>query len=266
MKPDKKSKTIILKAYWGSGGWKTPPQFSENDVAHLRRTGYLFRSTPLTHDEAICRLLRARDALSKSAVVNAFVASLSTRELEYRSPLGSYAHALHLIEHAFEPVEHLHSKFCATCGLPPRVTADLSILNFERLKWGGVRHDEITFEMFDLEQLAEQEPRVPTQADWESLARILDLAASAPQSVTSLKRSLGSVLSSNDPERDVLCHILAYLGVLAPVDCPSYHTAYVPFARRGDGRPRSDQRYPLSWWTGGLNPAAVEFWFPQLTE
>lgn len=74
-------------------------------------------------------------------------------------------------------------------------------------KWGGVQYDEVTFEAFDLEQLIEQEPRVPSSSDWEILASILDRARVSPQSVTSFKKSLATLLPSNDAERDVLCAI-----------------------------------------------------------
>ena len=137
MKPDSKSKQIILRACWGSNGWRSRPHFTEKDLAHLRRTEYLFRVAQLSHDDAVARLVRARDAVSSAAVSAAFVASLGSRELEYRSALGSYAHALHITEHSFEPAEYLRTKVCATCGLPPRASADWSVLNFERLKWGG---------------------------------------------------------------------------------------------------------------------------------
>lgn len=210
MKPDEKSRKIILKAYWGSKGWRPRPEFSEKDLAHLRRTGYLFRGTPGSHDEAVSRLVRARDRVPKQLVVDAFVSSLSTRELEYRSPLGSYAHALHMQEHVFAPSEHLHAKLCATCGLSERVTADWSVLNFERLKWGGVRHDEVTYQAFDIEQMAEHEPRAPSREAWQVLASILEVASRKPLSVSGLKKALASALPSNDAERDALCHILAY--------------------------------------------------------
>lgn len=264
MKPDEKSRKIILKAYWGSKGWKSRPEISEKDLAHLRHTGYLFRGNPAGHDEAVTRLVRARENVPKASVVDAFVSSLITRELEYRSPLGSYAHALHLHEHTFEPAAHLCSRLCATCGLPERVTADWSVLNFERIKWGGVRHDEVTFQAFDLEQLAEQEPREPIAEAWHVLGSILEVAAAKPQSVSGLKQALAAMLPSNDSERDVLCHILAYAGVLAPADCPAFYLTYVPFSRRGDGAPRTDQKYPLSWWRGGINREAVLFWFGEL--
>ena len=44
----------------------------------------------LTHDEIVARAVKAFAQSNKTAIIRAFVASLSTRNLPARSPFGSY--------------------------------------------------------------------------------------------------------------------------------------------------------------------------------
>lgn len=263
MKPDPKAREIILKAYWSAKGWRTPA-FSVKDHLYLQRTGYLFRGRTLPHDEAVRRAIDARSRVSKTLVVNAFVSSLGSRMLEYRSPLGSYASALHLREHPFERTPVLLSDLCRICGAAVSVTDDYSVLSFEQLKWGGLRHAQLAYEAFDLEQLCELRDPVTTEAEWQALATILRFASASPCSVTSLKKSMATVVKSNDAERDALCHILAYAGVLSTPGVPSFFDAYVPYDERHGGGRDSDQEFPLSRWRGGVSAEAIAFWFPPL--
>jgi hypothetical protein len=263
MKPDKKAIDILLKAYWSSKGWRSPPEFDFKDSLYLKRAGYTFRGRIWPHDEAVQRAIQARDAVTKDRITDAFVYSLLSRQLEYRSPLGSYAHLLHLESHQFERIEWLRSARCADCGLPEQANEDWTRLNFERHKWGGVDHDKLTYAAFDLEQFGELHPEEPAQNAWDILQGILKQARQNETSPTNLKKAISPVINSNDSERDVLCHILAYAGILSPENAPSFYECYVPFVKRGDPHPRSDQKYPLFLWRGGVNQTALNFWFPE---
>src|SRR5689334_14844744 len=102
----------------------------------------MFKPRRLTHDQIIAWHGRARAAVTRQEVTAAFLASLSTRRLDWRSALGSYAVARHLPDHPHRGPAS--GRYCTTCGSSggPKHAGphDLSVLNFERLKWGGVRH------------------------------------------------------------------------------------------------------------------------------
>lgn len=49
---------------------------------------------------------------------------------------------------------------------------DLNVLNFERIKWGGLRHGDLLYTLFDLEQFTKEEIPEPVTDDIEILAFI----------------------------------------------------------------------------------------------
>ena len=141
---DKRAQKILFDTYWSSAGWhrtglETP---SENDYAYAKSKRVMFDPQRLDHADAVERLLNATAKLSRWGVADAFLASLSTRRLDWRSALGSYAVFQHLHQHAAAGA--LHS--CSICGadIKPAVQ-DLNLLNFKRLKWGGVRHSDVLY-------------------------------------------------------------------------------------------------------------------------
>ncbi len=204
--------------------------------------------------------------MSRSQVAAAFLYSLNSRHLEYRSALGSYAHLEHMPHHEFFRTDGFHTDFCKVCGYETAVGRehDFGVFNFERHKWGGVRHDHLAYIAYDLDCFGKLPTVTATVEDIELMHQILNLAGRC-QNVGQFKKGLAQVINSNDAERSQLCEILAYSGILQPSDCPSFAGSYVPFERRGDGKPRSDKKFPLSFWEGnGYRMDAVKYWFPQV--
>lgn len=134
---DKRSVKILFDTYWSSSGWiPGDPKLSAEDFDHAKAHRLMFDPVTLSHGEVITRLRVAADRLDERKVVDAFVATLSTRRLDWRSALGSYSVARWLPAH--EPPDDGQ---CRICGLyAGRHLHDLNVLNFMRLKWGGVRH------------------------------------------------------------------------------------------------------------------------------
>jgi hypothetical protein len=113
------------------------------------------------HDEVVDAAIAARDALSEDEVIAAFVSSLTSRRLDLRSALGSFAVARHLKRHAHDPGS---SGPCRTCGLrADERDIDRNVMSFERLKWGGVRRDDLVYVAFDLEQFASADLTQPAR-------------------------------------------------------------------------------------------------------
>lgn len=158
---------------------------------------------------------------------------------------------------------------CSICGgLGLEETFDLNVLNFERIKFGGVRHQHALYNMFDLERLLAEGIPVPTQADKDCLKQILSAADNSPEKTIPSKfvKEISPLLKSNVAEREVLVQILALADVLKPESRKSCFDAYVRPSDWEVGSPHSDWNAPAEFWRGkdGVNWKAVEYWFPDL--
>lgn len=216
---DKKAVRILMSAYWGSEGWRSG-KVSDADFEYARLHGVIFDPISLSHDALVRRTIKARDALNIDDLSRAFLASLSTRALHYRSAVASYVNCERLKGHRFKRRDDPGTSiYCDKCGsLEMNDDEDLNVLNFERLKWGGVRHDQIIYNMFDLEQFAAMDVPDPAKDDVRIFNAILKtIASSKPNDYPgTLEARLKDVVPSNANERKTLLEILACLGVLSP--------------------------------------------------
>lgn len=131
----------------------------------------------------------------------AFLASLTSRRLDLRSALGSYAIARHLPQYSFTVAEFLpHDGYtsisthdCGICGGHDRddEPQDLNIFSFERFKWDGVRRDNLRYITFDLEQFARAPRLPPTQADIDLAQRLVDYLRQLPIGTTAVQATPG---------------------------------------------------------------------------
>lgn len=267
---DKRAIKLLNKACWGSYGWKTTLDLTQEETDQLESAGFARPPRKLTHAQCVAWALESLSSVTSEQVTAAFVSSLTSRQLHYRSALGSFAH-LHLMrKHSLSRPRGTTSKICVFCGADAKTTLSLQdfiILNFERYKWGGVRHDHVYFVALDLEMFAKLPEISPTAEDWKALNAIL-AAAAAPETgrtVTTMKKAICKIIKSNDSEADTLCHILAYAGILAVEDYPGFDGQYVPWNRRHEIQLNNDQSYSLTCWKGpGFRSDAVRYWFPEL--
>jgi hypothetical protein len=202
--------------------------------------------------------------VERQAVADAFILSLSSRRLELRSALGSFAVLQHLPRHQAPR----QGGTCPVCGVYNRVAEeeDLNVLNFERFKWGGVRHDQPLYASIDLE-LFRMLPHVsPTPANVAVFTGLLKAIDSVPASTSSvvLQNHLAKVFKSSKTERDIVVGILGYCGILAIAEHPGYIHSFVPSSdRQLPARRFVDMAYPACWWqrTDGINKDALTYWF-----
>ena len=150
--PNKRAERILFDTYWSSQGWKDEPVTSPADFTYAKEAGYLFDSITLSHDEVLDHLLRLRLRLDPTMVARAFSDSLTNRRLDLRSALGSYGANLYLPKHDFVGSRTSTPTRCDICECHIGEPENLSILNFERFKWGGVRHQNPAYALFDLSQ------------------------------------------------------------------------------------------------------------------
>lgn len=200
---DAKARAILLNTYWSPAGWKTTPETNPDDMAYARQAGYMFPSARVTHDDLVVHIHRARQQLSLPPVRDAFLASLTTRRLDLRSGLGSYAVALHFPMHAFASPNEGCDFRCHTCGALDATEVDRSVMNFERHKWGGVRRLDPYYVAFDLAQFALLDPMTPTAADHALFAAIIATLCHLPRQATcaDAAQALARLIPSNKAER-----------------------------------------------------------------
>jgi len=266
MAPDKRALKILTDMFWSSSGWKRDRSVTPEDFAYARSHGLMFDPLVLTHDQAVEAAAYAVSITTREAVARAFVSSLGSRRLDLRSAMGSFAVGRHLQTHPMIP--RGGSPSCAYCG-GYESSEDPNVLNFERLKWGGVRHASPRYIALDLQLLAEQEPAVPTENDYIILRSILNAAKSMGPAARlgDLGKALSKLLPSNNDERRTLIGILGYAGILIDPGRPDFRQQFVPAAERQQTPwHKDDWPYPVQWWDGshGVNEAAVAEWFPDI--
>lgn len=247
-----KARRILFDTYWTPNGWRRPPVTSDADRQYATAAGYMFPPSAAGHDEWIHVACAVRDRTTLADVAAAFVASLSRRALAQRSALGSLASTRHLRPHAVRR----WAAMCGECGVSDRVDRDMSVLNFERHKWGGVRHGDAVYAAFDLEQFERSERAVETDEDVAILNAILDAArgSAVDDHPRDLERRIAALLPSNKAEREILLGILALCDVFATPEHPGLLARWVPIDHREPPpKPaKNDWLYPMFWWRGAI--------------
>lgn len=245
---DKRALKILFEAYWSAQGWhRDGPRVSPDDFAYAKAHGVMFDAVAPDHGDTVARLLALIGRLSQRQVADGFLASLSTRRLDWRSALGSYAVFRWLPEHGADP-----GPGCDVCGCSPRET-DFSILNFERHKWGGVRHMNPVYAALDLQLFLDEPPPAPTPVDIGIFRDLVAAIDAVPVGVTSaaLHQHFPRSLKANKAERDQVVGILGLCGVLVTRAHPGFAERFVPPCERElPDRHFVDMAYPACWWTG----------------
>lgn len=265
-----KATKILTSYFWDSNGWKSESSrtLSSEDESLAKFHGVMFDPPNWTHDEVINFALGHLQDIDAQSVSNAFVASLETRELYYRSALGSFSILRHLKPHKFLG-DGIYCKCCGAYANTNKSPINLNVLNFERIKWGGVRHLHPIYAGFDLSLFKVLPPITPSQIAIDILKRVLEAIGKAPRDTTSaqLEKEIGKSLKSNKAEREVLIAILGFCEILEIEDHMGFLDSFVPVVQRDlPSRRFVDMPYPACWWTGKsrINPKAVSFWFGHL--
>lgn len=261
---DGKALRTLLDSHWGPNGWNSGRTPAPDEVAHAKSAGFLFDPLSLDHDGWIERAADVAGRIDPKVVAGAFVASLGSRDLPRRSALGSFAVLRHLATHRFIP--GIDGRLCAVCGLGRASEEGLSVLNFERFKWGGVRRLSIPYCWFDLDQFRRQPVVTPAVADVRMLEAILKRLESAPAMTTGAKaaRVLNGLFPSNGAERTVVVQILSVAGVLEDPNHPGFRERFIRAVDREMPSLRfMDVDYPAIWWRDqyGVDRNAVSAWF-----
>lgn len=268
---DKTAKDILFTTYWKASGWNDKPYTDPDDFAYAKAKGVVFDPVSFSHDECLVDILTLRERIAPSVAARAFLGSLSSRRLDWRSGVVSYYIAQRLSPHPYTPVESGRSYgpggevtrvsyICGVCrdtkdgvvGRERYSCVDVNVLNFERLKWGDVRHGQIDYTWFDFQQLACAEIPDPTAQHIAIFGNILEVvvASEAGDHPGTLEKKLAVIIASSKNERRILIEILACIEIRVPGSCD----------RAVHGR--SDWMYAAVWrGEDGYSDEAVRRWF-----
>jgi hypothetical protein len=262
---DKRALKILLDAFWSPAGWKSDASRgpSIDDFDYAKSQGMMFDPVMLDHKQAQRELTNAIQQLDRRRVADAFLSSLSTRRLDWRSAFGSFVVFQHMSSHGELNV----GGRCGICGMHlGQHEEDLNVLNFERFKWGGVRHDQVAYAALDLRLFLQEPASRPVAEDLRIFRSVIDSIRAAPAETTSagLQAHFAKSLKSNKAERDTLVALLGFCGILGTLDHPGYSDSFVTFnEKRLPDRRFVDMSYPACWWvaSSGVNEAKLEEYF-----
>lgn len=273
--PDKAALRTLFNTYWTSQGWRPSKdrKTSQDDFEAAKKAGIMLDPQKASHDSTIAMAIYSAGMVTASQVADAFVASLTSRRLDLRSALGSYAFLRHMPSHSCMESSRASKpgkKQCDICGdYEKEVLEDLNVLNFERFKWGGVRHLEPLYAGLDLSLFHQFGHLHPTTEDKALFKALIEAIEKAPAKTTApqLEKFFPKELPSNKPERDTLTAILGIAGILGTQDHPGFWQSFVPINDRADnGQHFEDMAYPASLWrrSNGIGHEALHHWFGHL--
>ncbi len=211
------------------------------------------------HDELLSLLKETVDKVSPEAVAKAFLYSLSTRDMRYRSALGSYYYAVAIPEHRHQG--HDTCQFCAWMHLrlPSGLEEQYHSFNEERDAYGGVRHTCPEYALYDLQQFLLLPKVKPSEKDMDIFRAILHTMDELPGTKkASAYRELitrKKLFRSNKAQVKTLLDILGICGVLSSQEHPCYCVRFVDEYERAPREHTNDYTYPVNHWhvSAGVN-------------
>jgi len=258
---DKRAKRILLGTYW-KNGWidKEDRKTDAQDFEYAKSKGLMFDNITISHDQCISEILKIREKIPVEKPSKAFLSSLTTKQLDWRSGIASYFIAQNIKEHKYSRVVSGHgfdangkpAHFSYTCGICKNlkhgivgnekyINEDINVLNFERIKWGGVRHGDILYVLIDLRILDQENITEPTNNDIAIFNKILEIIESSQLNdfPGKLRQRLSDGINTTKNETTALMEILACIEVLKPGSYDRHTTErhdwnYVEFWRGED--------------------------------
>lgn len=239
---------------------------SEGEISIAKEKGYLFDYPAFeTHSDSLRRIHPLLAQIDPKDIANAFLFSLSTRKLEYRSALGSYYYLAAIPEHdlmnSHNEILAAAANHCYCCGWsawktnPDKdIRSGKNFYNYERYRYGGsiIGSVNINYALFDLEQFLKLPKVIPTDEDKRIFARILSCVEGLDGSdkVGKLRDAISKakLFKSNKDELSVLLGELGICGILASNDFPSYDVYFANEYERDAIEYRNDFAYPANRW------------------
>lgn len=201
---DKKAKTILFKTYWTSAGWKDKKYTAPDDFEYAKSKGIMFDPIIMSCEEFKLECEKITSSFPIKKLTSAFLSSLTNKRPDWRSGIASYVNLIELLKHDDEYFYDIDEE------------DDINVLNFERLKWGGVRHGQSLYNYIDLKILQTEIVTEPQKEDIEIFKKILLVIENSSPSDTAsmLRENLKNVWNVSKNERSGLLEVLGCCGIL----------------------------------------------------
>lgn len=249
---------ILLDTYW-SKGWKDG-YISKEDFETAKKQGYMFDyPKSISHEETLKKAKEIVEIINPNDIANAFLYSLSTRKLEYRSALGSYYYIKAIPEHEIIPMYN-NPNDCSICYWSKwsenpndyELNHGINVYNFERYKFGGVRHSQLNYALFDLQQFLKLPKVKPTEEDKKILINILKCISKLNEKDKAGKLSKEirkeKIFKTNEGELKILLGLLGMTDIISSKEFPGYEKRFANCYQRDPVEHINDYAYPLNRW------------------
>ena len=127
-------------------------------------------STKLSHDEVVRRLRTAARATDLRRASDAFLASVVSAPLRYRTVLAHRAYVANMPEHRFTPNTGDHARMCRVCGATAELAIDEGDIR-EGLACGDAVIADVASALVDLESFADLPAVTPAAEDMSASRR-----------------------------------------------------------------------------------------------
>ena len=234
---DKKSKKILMN-YMNDTKRNL---LSYEEIAYAKEQGAILENLPISSEEAISILTQSLKYISLNDVANAFLYSLSTRDMEYRYILASYVYAVSWL------------KFDR--GRTDKVPSQLNrkFYNWVKYKGGGI-WGEIGKPIFYLNEFTHMDKKIPTNIDKDILEKIISISSTMSDQSTGImlckKIQESKLLPCNKSEIIGILETLAICGILETPEHKGYIHSFTTPLMRDTGNLKQSLSYPLNWWHG----------------
>ena len=248
-------------------GHRIRNDFTEEELSLAKEQGYLFDYPRFeSHADTYRRLQNILKMIDPQDISNAFLYSLSTRRLEYRSALGSYYYAKSIPDHEFM---NSHNEYlakaadhCYLCGWegwsrlssrPDNNRTGYNLYNYLRYKSGGFwLLVNVEYAIFDLEQFIKLPKVNPCEEDRDIIMAILACVdqLEPKDKVGKLRDTISKakLFKTNREEISELLGELGICGILAGNDFPSYDIYFANEYERDPVEYKNDFAYPVNRW------------------
>ncbi|QQB73767.1 hypothetical protein I6H56_10715 [Fusobacterium canifelinum] len=232
---DKKTKRLFLKYM------ENKASLNLEEIEHIKEMALLREDTPVIEKEFVTNLEKMLTKISLEEVSNAFLYSLSTRDLNYRYILASYIYA--------------RSWFKYDKGKEYKIPKEITATFFNWLKYcsGGI-WGEIAKPYYYLSEFLNMEKKIPKEEDYEILKKILFFSDNFEKgkTATMLRNELAKekLFPSNKDEVTGLLETLGICGILETKEHKGFLDNFTPMFERDSGDLRQYFSYPFHWWKG----------------
>ena len=219
---------------------------SAEELAYGRKMGVVVEDRPISLDQALDVLEQCFEAVSLEDAAQAFLYSLSSRDVDYRYILASFVYARRWFSFDRGQTQEVPQKLMGT------------FFNWVKHKGGGI-WGTIGKPIFYLEQFASMERSAASNTDVEIVRSILELADSmedkASGSALATAIRTAKLLPCNQAEAVGIVETLGICGILDAPEHPGFLHSFTPPLERDTGDLRQSLSYPLNWWHGanGVN-------------